>query len=390
MREITFFIYLDACRYDYISKESTPFLHELCQNGFFGRVETVPGFTQEVAMMTGKYPNESGYFTWYRYAPEKSPFLWVRPFGFLKFLQRFRFYYPIKVGIRTVTRLLTGIRYPDPAFIPPDVVPYFHNTGAGLPNHLPNLVSLCRLSKRNCFEQMMVLDFVGSKRCSKLFKAALNSITDGEPCDLYLIHIGELDVLGHRYGPHPELFQQRLKEIDHWIHATYELVRRLNFSCNLIIVSDHGMVDVKGTVDIKGKLKRLSLKIPQDYVYFLDSTMARFWFLSNKARSLIEKMLSDIPNGHILSQEEKEKLRINFEHNTYGDILFWVDKGYLIFPNFFQSVSSEKTRGMHGYIHDVDGALIIYSDEKNARSIAKKDVIPLTEIFNITRDLVGF
>lgn len=389
MNTTTFLIYLDACRYDYLSKVNTPFLYELSQKGFFSRVETVPGFTQEAAMMTGKYPVETGYFTWYRYAPDKSPFLWIRPFRFLKFLRRFRFYYPIKVGIRTITGLITDKKYPDPAFIPLNILPYFENISTTLPEHLPNLASLCRFSKCNCFEQTMVYDFVGSRRCNKLFETALKSIEDERPFGLYVIHVGELDGLGHRYGPHPELFAEHLKEIDSWIRRAYELVKQRDLNCNLIIASDHGMVDVKDTIDIERKLKRIQLKVPKDYVYFLDSTMARFWFSNDKARYLIEEILSNIPNGHILSQEEKERLHINFEHNAYGELLFWVNKGYLIFPNFFQSIVSEKTKGMHGYINDDDGALIVYSDGKNMKKIIKKDVVPLVEVYQITRNLVG-
>lgn len=390
MRTITFLIYLDACRYDYVSKADTPYLYELSQKGYFGRVETVPGFTQETAMITGKYPNETDYFTWYRYAPDESPFSWIRPFRFLRLLRKFRFYYPIKVGIRTITRLITGKRYPDPAFIPLDILPYFENLSATLPNHLPNLASLCRLSKRNCFEQTIVSDFIGSKRCSKLFRPVLESIMGERPFDLYLIHIGELDGLGHRYGPHPELFRDYLKEIDSWIRRIYECVRRQNLSVNLIITSDHGMVDIKDTIDVERELKKIPLKVPQHYIHFLDSTMARFWFSCDRARYLIEETLSNIPNGHILSQEEKEKLHINFGHNAYGELLFWVDKGYLIFPNFFQLIASEKPKGMHGYMNDDDGALIVYSDVKNMEDTIRKDVVPLIEVFDITRDLVGF
>jgi hypothetical protein len=362
----------------------------LSQDGFFGRVKTVPGFTQEAAMMTGKYPDETGYFTWYRYAPGRSPFSWTRPLRFMEILRRSRLYYPIKVGIRTTTKLITGSKYPDPSFIPLNILPYFQNLSATLPTNLPNLSSLCSASGLNCFEQTMVYDFVGSKPCGKLFNPILNSIKKGKSYDLYIIHIGELDALGHRYGPHPELFRECLREIDSWIRTTYETAKQQSLVCNFIITSDHGMVDVKETVDIENEFRRMPLKAPKDYLYFLDSTMARFWFFNEKARTLIEEMLEKIPKGHILSQEEKQRLHINLDNDAYGELLFWIDKGYLIFPNFFQSITSERTRGMHGYVNDEDGALIVYSDEKNMRKIMTKDVVPLVEVFQITRNLVGF
>lgn len=394
IERLTFFLYLDGCRYDYISQENTPFLYQLSKDGFFSRVKTVPGFTQEATMMTGKEPNETGYFTWYRYAPDRSPFIWVRPLGFLKHMRKLRIYYAIKVAIREITQLITGKEYPDPGFIPLDILPLFENVSATLPNHLPNLSSLCRLSKRSCFEQTSTRGFMRSKRCSELFRPVIKSIGSSRPYDLYLVHVGELDGLGHRYGPHPELFQDSLREIDAWVHGTFGSATKRKLALNLIIVSDHGMFDVKDTVDIERKLELIPLKVPEDYLYFLDSTIARFWFFNAKAKRLVEEILSTVPNGHILSQQEKEKLKIDFKlDNFYGELLFWVDKGYMIFPNFFQSITQDKTSGMHGYIDDEDGALIIHSSAGILRDVSNmygKDVVPLSKVFEITRTVGGF
>jgi predicted AlkP superfamily pyrophosphatase or phosphodiesterase len=233
-----------------------------------------------------------------------------------------------------------------------------------------------------------------SKRCSELFRPVIKSIGSSRLYDLYLVHVGELDGLGHRYGPHPELFQDSLREIDAWVHGTFDSATKRKLALNLIIVSDHGMFDVKDTVDIERKLELIPLKVPEDYLYFLDSTIARFWFFNAKAKRLVEEILSTVPNGHILSQQEKEKLKIDFKlNNFYGELLFWVDKGYMIFPNFFQSITQDKTSGMHGYIDDEDGALIIHSSAGILRDVSNmygKDVVPLSKVFEITRTVGGF
>ena len=65
----------------------------------------------------------------------------------------------------------------------------------------------------------------------------------------------------------------------------------------------------------------------------------------------------------------------------------------MIFPNFFQSIAQDKTSGMHGYIGDEDGALIIHSSAEILRDISNmygKDVVPLSKVFDITRTIVGF
>jgi hypothetical protein len=365
-----------------------PFLDELSKKGYLGRVRTSPGFTQEAALLTGRYPEETDYFTWYRYAPTNSPFSWVRPLRPLNHLRKSRLYYPIKVGIRILTRMITGEKYPDPEFIPLDILPNFQNISATMPSHLPTLVSICKESKLACFEQPPIRKLAGSIRCGTLFENVLKTIASGRIFDLYLIHVGELDRVGHRCGPRPDLFREYLLEMDNWIKRIYQFVEEKGFACNIVVVSDHGMTDVRGTVDVESYIRRTPLRVSKDYLYFLDSTMARFWFMSTTAEGIIQPLLSIIPHGHVLEQEEKGKLHLNFKNNHYGDVLFWLDKGYMIFPNFFQSFGEERTRGMHGYINDDDGAIIVYSDRKQVRKENRYIAIPLTEVFNIVRELM--
>ena len=94
---------------------------------------------------------------------------------------------------------------------------------------------------------------------------------------------------------------------------------------------------------------------------FLDSTMVRFWFFSDRAERLIVDLLDNIEGGHILSQAEKDKYHLNYSHNKFGDIIFLVDPGVLIFPNFYQN--KRPVKGMHGYAPetpDQQSALLIH------------------------------
>jgi len=389
MKDVTIFIYLDACRYDYISEENTPFLFKLSQKGFISRVRTVAGFTQEAAMMTGKYPDETGYFTWYRYCPTKSPFLWTHKLRFLTNLRRLRFYYLVKVGIRTITKLITRKQYPDPAFIPLNVLDHFDNISTSLPADLLTIPSICRLSKLRCFETETMYGFLGSKKCREILEPVISSIKEVDPYDLYLVHIGELDSVGHKYGPHPGRFQGCLREIDSSIRDLWDATKARGLNCSIVVSSDHGMNDIIGLVDIESRLKNLPLKVPRDYVYFLDSTMARFWFQSETARRLILRTLAEVPNGHVLSEAERTLLHIGQGKRDYGEVLFWVDKGYIVFPNFFQSLSQSEVKGMHGYMDDNDGALVVYSERLSAENLVDNTVVPLIDIFPLVLRLAG-
>ena len=66
------------------------------------------------------------------------------------------------------------------------------------------------------------------------------------------------------------------------------------------LVSDHGMVDVRSTADVMGRLARLSVRWPRDYLAFFDSTMARFWWRGEQGRRAVLEALSAEPAGHWL------------------------------------------------------------------------------------------
>ncbi len=392
-RTATFLIYLDACRYDYITRERTPFLHSLGERGSIRRARTVCGFTQESAMLTGKYPVETGHFTWFHLS-ENSPFAWLRPFCFLSFLPQFKLYEPVKVLIRKTTSLITGRAYPDPAHIPLDLLPRFERVDGDEIGGI-SIDSICRSSGRRAINLMNNNNFVGMKTCSAMFEAAATAL-EREVFDLCMIHIGELDVDGHKLGPRADLLGGHLATIDACLSRLHRAARRLGISCNMVIVSDHGMQPVAGTVDVIGRVKeaasRAGLRSPRDYLYFLDSTMARFWFPNGAARRPIEEALSAVPHGHIVTEGEKEERGINFRHNLYGDTLFWLDKGYIVFPNFFQSTYSDCPRGMHGYMDDDDGLLVLYSDSDSGAEAYRrnqKDPVPLVDIFSIVLDMMG-
>ena len=69
--------------------------------------------------------------------------------------------------------------------------------------------------------------------------------------------------------------------------------------------------------------------------------------------------------------------------STYGDIIWTINKGGLIIPNYFQKT---KINGMHGYVPESQedwGTLII----KNPKGLySAKDRIDLVEINNILKD----
>ncbi|MEM3046640.1 MAG: alkaline phosphatase family protein, partial [Candidatus Bathyarchaeia archaeon] len=217
MRVPTVFIYLDGWRHDYISSKWTPWLHELSLESVWKKVRPTAGFTQRTPMLTGLYPETSGHFTWYRYDPENSPFRWVKPLSFLGGAASYNLL--AKVAIRMATKVLTGTVRPDPAFIPLSQLPYFDLSINKRPlreelSPLVNLLSICDEEGLRYLDALNTFRTVGSKRYTSIFEQAQRSIAAGDRYGAYLLHLGELDGLGHRYGPDTAVLRDALSLID--------------------------------------------------------------------------------------------------------------------------------------------------------------------------------
>jgi len=62
-------------------------------------------------------------------------------------------------------------------------------------------------------------------------------------------------------------------------------------SCFLF--SDHGMTNVEETFDIFAALG--DLRVGDDYLVFVDSTFARFWYPNDEVRALVHERLAGAP-----------------------------------------------------------------------------------------------
>ena len=201
--------------------------------------------------------------------------------------------------------------------------------------------------------------------------------------------------------------------IEHWnldddgaINGTYRgvdaFIKRLHQKCEqknvaLLILSDHGQERVMDGIDIKGELKRLDLP-EEEYQFYLEAPMGRFWFHTDRARAKIIDRLSSIRNGTVLSYKDLHQYNVRFDHDRYGEIYFIADPGYIIFPHdFYQPIANiflgltdpqqrrriwnPRLRGSHGYFphHESEKGFMILLDhhyEAEGKEIDIIDVAP--------------
>lgn len=117
-------------------------------------------------------------------------------------------------------------------------------------------------------------------------------------------------------------------------------------SFNITVISDHGMTPLRGTCDLENLIRLKGLQFEKDYISCLDSTMARFWYVSKDAQNLIHDAFSQSP-GHWLSIQEKKQFGIFFPDNKFGEDIFLMDPGVQIVPS---DMGIKPLHGMHGFI----------------------------------------
>lgn len=320
------------------------------------------GFEPDAAYIAGLYPDEAdgGAQFWYDQSAGPFSFLggWVRTLNLLPDLP--------ERALRRLVKRIARRRCTSPTL-----------STARIPFHLLKYFSFpmrCKMDNPDFVKAGSVFDLLRQTGLKWLYhgtpdyKVDLDSNTTRvekalfPPLEFAFFHIGDLDRVGHKYGPESVEIKAALKRIDKGIEHIHKVANERFEEVHLVIMGDHGMMEVQRHLDIWSELKKLPVKLEKDYLMFLDSTMARFWFFSEKAEGLIVDLLDNIEGGHIISQEEKDRYHLNYSHNEFGDIIFLVDPGVLIFPNFYQS--KKPVKGMHGYAPETpeqQSALLIHS-----------------------------
>jgi hypothetical protein len=121
------------------------------------------------------------------------------------------------------------------------------------------------------------------------------------------IYIQDLDMIGHKYGTKSKEIIRGIKNVD-------EKLSKIKFD---IILSDHGMIDIKKIISV-----------PKTDSCLIDSDMARYWG---------EKPQFDSKDGKWIKWDDKK----------YGDHIFLANSGVLIMPNYWQG--KVPVKAMHGY-----------------------------------------
>lgn len=161
-----------------------------------------------------------------------------------------------------------------------------------------------------------------------------------EKPDLTFLYCAELDAILHREGNQGSHAEEALDRIAEHVARAREALLEGGGELTTLMVGDHGMADIRSTIDPRPTLALLApLRV------FVDSTMLRCWGGEKdlfRAKSLIERR--GWP-GTWLDESALRACNAPTRGASYGNALFLLDEGVMFAPSFLGGAAA----GMHGY-----------------------------------------
>ena len=338
---LSIYVLVDALGWDLVKRR--PFLDDVLVDRRW--LTTILGYSSGAipTILTGQTPAMHGHWNLFYRSPETSPFRWTRRLG--KIPPKYVENRIARRVVKHVTRKLSGYSG------------YFSIYAYPIA-HLPQFDLT---EKRDIYEP-------GGLDRPSIFDDFRNH---GIPWECYNYHghtdeqILTLAPERARTSPARVLFLY-LSGLDHYLHfnihdgdgvdrtlgwyeaglrRVWNAAREAGRDVRMFVFSDHGMTPIRWTYDLRRDVDALGLRIPDDYLPAYDSTMARFWIGSDRARQKLTELLIDNPCGSLLSRPELERLGIWFDDGRYYDLLFLAKPHMLISPSDMGWI---RFAGMHG------------------------------------------
>ncbi len=182
-----------------------------------------------------------------------------------------------------------------------------------------------------------------------------------EDVDVFFYYDPSLDGAGHRVGASAAGLAPTIDRVEAFLSEAWEILSARH-ETELLAFSDHGMTTVNDTFDLFGHLAQF--RLGRDYLVFMDSTFARFWFPDDDARNKVLARLASAP-GTVLSEHDKREFGVVFADDRYGQDVFVADEGCVLHPNYFAGpflhwVRAYPEKAMHGYLPDAPSSRGIF------------------------------
>jgi len=294
-------------------------------------------------LLSGRMPAEHGHFAWLRYSPATSPFRACRFYAFL----------PGRNSRTVRRRALESVRRSSGA-----------NGRLSLFNvPLQHLPLFDFVERRDLFEPealgevKTLIDILiqsGSRFYASSFRRsdpdnadALADALKAGALDTAILHIGGLERVLAERGPGSPGTRGRIAWLDHRVRKLCDIASSRYAGVDLVVLSDTGVVPVRGLRDLHARLATTGCRYGRDYVAMYSPTMAQFWYASDSGRGAVPVALAATAGGNLLAEEQLKAEGCWSPDHRFGESIFLAEPGTRIAPNFIESDGSVALSGYH-------------------------------------------
>jgi len=345
-RTLAIHILVDSCGWDVVG-ERPWFLPELAHRQ---EVASVLGDASAFApaILSGLRPDESDHFCFLRWSPEESPFSSRAKWA--KIL-------PSSIARQAHVRELLSTQLAAELGLTGEF------SVRGVP--LRRLGEFDWTQKRDLFalgglnRGESIFDWLTRRRVTyhvsdrrsleeRRFAEAERAVSEGR-VEFALVHATELASIVRQHAHDRDRIDRYLRGLQARVRSLVTSARRKYAHVQVSLFSDHGTAEVTEHRDLQAEVDRLGLRWGHDYAAVFDSTMARFWFLTDYAEERIREALPDDARGGWISREREISLGVHWPDRRFGHAFYLLEPGQLICPSH---LGHEPLRGMHGYRPD--------------------------------------
>ena len=295
-------------------------------------------------ILSGKTPAEHGHLGLFRFAPDHSPFKKLSRLAWLFKPESFWNRGRVRHHLSKILKRLYGFTGYFQLYRMPiwklKFVDYCEKRDLFVAGGMENIANLHDTLSRKGVD-FHISDWHLSD--DENYTAAEKAIDHGK--NFLFVYTASFDGVLHDNVGDFTTIQSKLDKIKIQIENLYKKAAEHAETVHFTIFSDHGMTPLTGTVDMIKKITESGLVFGQDYGVCYDSTMARFYYLNNNAKKVIEEMMKLFP-GHFLSKEEEIRYGIYRQDRAFGDGIFLLDAGLQIVPS---DMGEKPLNGMHGF-----------------------------------------
>jgi predicted AlkP superfamily pyrophosphatase or phosphodiesterase len=392
-------ILVDGLGFDQVSESKTPFLAGFARKGALKPLRPVLGYSdaQRVALLTGKAPDEAGYWMQYRFCDAgQSPWRMLSvlspidraPGDFLRRNFKFALSATLMKAVARRSRYsdlnihnmpFRALRWHRPT------LPASELSGSEIAG-TPTLFSLLRRAGRRyaIVKTDSLWALLRTTSVSKLLPGVLGRIakTPGGTALLY-VYVHTPDLYAHRFGLKDCRFDAEVSRVDSALGEIVTAARqRLGSETQTVAVSDHGMDHTGRFIDFNDLV--MHPRFGKDFIAGIDSTMVRLYYLNQDGRRVARTLVETSGAGTFLTPEQRGGLGVNFPAEAYGEDIYLLKPGISIYPNFHSLL---RPLAMHAYHPETPDqqAFTVYEGESLASLRAHRGTLRMQDIFAAVR-----